>query len=152
MTSSADGALHPASTSSGEINARDLRSPTVVSQPLHFQAQPLNLPSPDSTLSWVQTLTANKAVFPTEQGRGCEWCYLFHKVLPADVRVIFWAVPPEFETISQRIYVQLLMLFAHIYHQHFQDLVHMEAEGHLNSFAAHYISSCIYTRIAVSCF
>lgn len=32
------------------------------------------------------------------------------------------------------------MLFAHVYHKHFEDMIHLEAEGHLNSFAAHYLS------------
>lgn len=97
----------------------------------------------------MQTLTTNKTVFPTEQGRECE-----SPPPPAPLDSVqseqpsslanglrLLTVPPEFATIAQRIYIQLLMLFAHIYYKHFPDMVHLEAEGHLNSFAAHYLSS-----------
>lgn len=49
-------------------------------------------------------------------------------------------VPPEFTAISKKMYTQLMMLFAHLYHAHFVDLLHLDMEGHLNSFCAHYLS------------
>lgn len=50
------------------------------------------------------------------------------------------AVPPEFPAISKKVYTQLMMLFAHLYHAHFVHLLHLDMEGHLNSFCAHYLS------------
>jgi MOB kinase activator 1 len=38
------------------------------------------------------------------------------------------------------VYRLLLHVFAHIYHAHFQTVLHLKSEGHLNSLFAHFLS------------
>lgn len=35
---------------------------------------------------------------------------------------------------------QLLRVFAHIYHHHYEMVLHLEAEAHLNTLFAHFVS------------
>jgi len=72
----------------------------------------------DYVMSWVQQ-TIDGRDFPTKLG--------------ADFQ-------PNFPTVTKQIYRQLLRVFAHIYHAHFQHLLHLSAEGHFNSLFAHFLA------------
>jgi MOB kinase activator 1 len=48
--------------------------------------------------------------------------------------------PPNFISIIRRIFGQLFRLFAHIYHHHYDKILSLHEEPHLNSLFAHFIS------------
>ncbi|KAL6941926.1 Maintenance of ploidy protein mob2 [Hanseniaspora vineae] len=75
----------------------------------------------DLALSWISNKVSDKNLFPTQGGAT------FPGNFPRDV---------------QRIMIQLFRIFAHIYHHHFDKIVHLSLEAHWNSFFAHFISFC----------
>ncbi|KAK9456070.1 Mob1/phocein [Dipodascopsis uninucleata] len=73
----------------------------------------------DYVLTWINNKLNDQALFPTKAG------------------VPF---PPQFPSILQNIFKQMFRIFAHIYHNHFDLIVHLSLEAHWNSFFAHFIS------------
>ncbi|KAI5476291.1 Mob1/phocein family protein, partial [Pseudohyphozyma bogoriensis] len=82
----------------------------------------VKLPAPqyiDYVLTWVEGLIKDEAVFPTKAGREFS---------------------PNFPSVARHIYTQLLRIFAHLYHAHYQIFLHLSSEGHLNSLFAHFLT------------
>lgn len=73
----------------------------------------------DYVLTWISQKFDDQTIFPTKQG------------------VPF---PPHFQGVLKNIVRQMFRVFAHIYHNHFDKLVHLSLEAHWNSFFAHFIS------------
>ncbi|KAK9373877.1 Mob1/phocein [Lipomyces chichibuensis] len=73
----------------------------------------------DLVLTWTNNKLNDQSIFPTKAG------------------VPF---PPSFPVTLQNIFKQLFRIFAHIYYNHFDAIVHMNLEAHWNSFFAHFIS------------
>ncbi|KAJ9121076.1 hypothetical protein QFC24_005057 [Naganishia onofrii] len=73
----------------------------------------------DYVMSWVQRLLEDESVFPTKSGRDFQ---------------------PSFPSTAKHIYKQLFRIFAHIYHAHFSEILHLSLEAHFNSLFAHYIA------------
>jgi MOB kinase activator 1 len=48
--------------------------------------------------------------------------------------------PSNFPSQIKLVYRLLLHVFAHIYHAHFQVVLHLKSEGHLNSLFAHFLA------------
>lgn len=48
--------------------------------------------------------------------------------------------PPSFPSTVKHMYRQLLRVFAHIYHAHFNQLLHLRSEPHFNSLFAHFLA------------
>ncbi|KAL3240123.1 Mob2p [Nakaseomyces bracarensis] len=73
----------------------------------------------DLALTWINNKVNDKTLFPTKNG-----------------------VPfsPNFFKDVQRIMDQMFRIFGHIYHHHFDKIVHLSLEAHWNSFFAHFIS------------
>lgn len=46
----------------------------------------------------------------------------------------------SFPATVKHIYRQLLRVFAHIYHAHFAEILHLRAEPHFNSLLAHFLA------------
>ena len=44
-----------------------------------------------------------------------------------------------FPTTARHLYTQFLRIFAHLYHAHFHQMLHLSLEGHLNSLFAHFL-------------
>lgn len=44
-----------------------------------------------------------------------------------------------FPLTARHLYTQFLRIFAHLYHAHFSQIVHLSLEGHLNSLFAHFL-------------
>ncbi|GAA98374.1 hypothetical protein E5Q_05060 [Mixia osmundae IAM 14324] len=81
----------------------------------------LKVPAPEYTdyvLTWTEKLIGDESVFPTKAGREFS---------------------PNFPTTARHVYTQLLRIFAHIYHAHFHQILHLSLEAHLNSFFAHFL-------------
>ncbi|KIM31063.1 hypothetical protein M408DRAFT_327956 [Serendipita vermifera MAFF 305830] len=73
----------------------------------------------DFVFTWIQNLLEDQSIFPTKAG------------LP---------FPPGFPATCKHMYRQLLRVFAHIYQAHFEDMLNLRIEPHLNSLFAHYLS------------
>lgn len=73
----------------------------------------------DYTLSWISQKFDDQTLFPTQQG------------------VPF---PAHFMGVTKNIYRQMFRIFAHIYHNHFDKIIHLSLEAHWNSFFAHFVS------------
>ena len=73
----------------------------------------------DLALTWINNKVNDKNLFPTSSG------------------VSF---PQAFQRDIQRIMIQMFRIFAHIYHHHFDKIIHLSLEAHWNSFFAHFIS------------
>uniref|UniRef100_A0A060T9S7 ARAD1B01826p n=1 Tax=Blastobotrys adeninivorans TaxID=409370 RepID=A0A060T9S7_BLAAD len=73
----------------------------------------------ETAMSWMSQKFDDQTLFPTQQG------------------VPF---PPHFTTVLKHMYRQMFRIFAHIYHNHFDKIVHLSLEAHWNSFFAHFIS------------
>lgn len=74
----------------------------------------------DLALTWINNKVSDTNLFPTQNNLS---------------------FPPErFLKDVQRIMVQMFRIFAHIYHHHFDKIVHLSLEAHWNSFFAHFIS------------
>lgn len=69
--------------------------------------------------SSIQNMLNDESLFPTKAGRD---------------------FPPEFPQLIRRIFGQLFRLFAHIYHHHYDKILALHEEPHLNSLFAHFIS------------
>jgi MOB kinase activator 1 len=48
--------------------------------------------------------------------------------------------PPSFPATVKHIYRQLLRVFAHIYHSHYNQILHLRSEPHFNSLFAHFLA------------
>ncbi|GAA5862686.1 hypothetical protein JCM8547_003512 [Rhodosporidiobolus lusitaniae] len=82
----------------------------------------VKLPAPqyiDYVLTWVEGLIKDEAVFPTKAGREFS---------------------PNFPSVARHIYTQLLRIFAHLYHAHYEIYLHLSMEGHLNSLFANFLT------------
>lgn len=73
----------------------------------------------DYVLTWTSNKLNDQTLFPTKAG------------------VPF---PPHFPMTLQNIFKQMFRIFAHIYYNHFETVVHLSLEAHWNSFFAHFIS------------
>ncbi|EKM79245.1 hypothetical protein AGABI1DRAFT_113828 [Agaricus bisporus var. burnettii JB137-S8] len=73
----------------------------------------------DTVMSSIQIMIDDENVFPTNNNHE------FQRTFPG---------------ISRHIYRQLLRIFAHIYHAHFHQILHLRAEPHFNSLFAHFLA------------
>ncbi|CEP09783.1 hypothetical protein [Parasitella parasitica] len=73
----------------------------------------------DYMASSIQNMMGDETLFPTKAGRD---------------------FPREFPQLIRRIFGQLFRLFAHIYHHHYDKILCLYEEPHLNSLFAHFIS------------
>lgn len=80
------------------------------------------LPAPtyiDYVMTWIQNLVEDENFFPTKSGKD---------------------FPQGFPTMIQHVYRQLLRVFAHIYHAHYPQILHLRSEPHFNSLFAHFLA------------
>ncbi|KAG6828166.1 hypothetical protein H0H92_008934 [Tricholoma furcatifolium] len=82
----------------------------------------VHLPAPtyiDYVMTWIQNLLDDDKTFPTKAGQE---------------------FPPHFPSTIKHVYRQLLRVFAHIYHAHYHQLLHLRSEPHFNSLFAHFLA------------
>ncbi|KAJ8323915.1 hypothetical protein BDV3_002159 [Batrachochytrium dendrobatidis] len=72
----------------------------------------------DYAMAWIQSVLNDESVFPTK----------------ADVEF-----PKDFRATVRLIFKQLFRVMAHIYHAHYDTILHLSSEAHLNTLLAHYI-------------
>jgi MOB kinase activator 1 len=73
----------------------------------------------DFVMSWLQKLMEDENVFPTKSGRD---------------------FPSSFAYTAKHIYKHLFRIFAHLYHAHFEQVLHLSVEAHFNSLFAHFLA------------
>ncbi|PPQ80987.1 hypothetical protein CVT26_003497 [Gymnopilus dilepis] len=96
--------------------------PTLSYTWMNQERKQMHLPAPtyiDYVMAWIQTLLDDEKVFPTKSGHD---------------------FPQNFPATVKHIYRQLLRVFAHIYHAHFHQILHLRSEPHFNSLFAHFLS------------
>jgi len=82
----------------------------------------VQLPAPtyiDYVMTWVQNLLDDENTFPTKSGQD---------------------FPASFPSTIKHVYRQLLRVFAHIYHSHYPQILHLRSEPHFNSLFAHFLA------------
>jgi len=82
----------------------------------------VHLPAPtyiDYVMTWVQNLLEDDNTFPTKAGHE---------------------FPQNFPSTAKHVYRQLLRVFAHIYHAHYEHILHLRSEPHFNSLFAHFLA------------
>jgi len=82
----------------------------------------VQLPAPtyiDYVMTWVQNLLDDDNTFPTKSGQD---------------------FPASFPSTIKHVYRQLLRVFAHIYHAHYPQILHLRSEPHFNSLFAHFLA------------
>lgn len=70
-------------------------------------------------MTWIQNLLDDEATFPTKSGRDFS---------------------QSFPSTAKHVYRQLLRVFAHIYHSHYTQILHLRSEPHFNSLFAHFLA------------
>ncbi|KIM43018.1 hypothetical protein M413DRAFT_393900 [Hebeloma cylindrosporum] len=88
----------------------------------HQSGKQEKLPAPtyiDYVMTSIQNLIDDENIFPTKSNQT------FHPSFPATVRTV---------------YRQLLRVFAHIYHAHYPQILHLRSEPHFNSLFAHFLA------------
>lgn len=75
-------------------------------------------------------------MFPTKSGM----CWLRLAETSTHLPDVGRDFQPSFPSTAKHIYKQLFRIFAHIYHAHFSEILHLSLEAHFNSLFAHYIA------------
>lgn len=74
--------------------------------------------------------------------KGCmSWCLFRKKNLVRNFCFLYSGVPfpKNFLSIAKTILKRLFRVYAHIYHQHFKEVVQLSEEAHLNTSFKHFI-------------
>ncbi|OAO98635.1 hypothetical protein AXX17_AT4G22450 [Arabidopsis thaliana] len=69
-------------------------------------------------MDWIETQLDDETIFPQKLGA---------------------AFPPNFKEVVKTIFKRLFRVYAHIYHSHFQKIVSLKEEAHLNTCFKHFI-------------
>jgi MOB kinase activator 1 len=83
--------------------------------------KPIKVSAPeyvDLLMSWVETQLNDEHIFPLQLGTP---------------------FPKNFQSVVKKIFTRLFRVYAHIYHSHFQKIVGLGAEAHLNTCFKHFI-------------
>jgi len=122
---------------------------------LDANRQPTRLPAPtyiEYVMTWIQNRLNDEAVFPTKAQPTTTATLVTPSAHSANSGTSpagspqpgNWigkdgGFPPSFFQTCKAIYKQMFRVFAHIYHTHFDKIVHLSLEAHWNSFFAHFI-------------
>jgi MOB kinase activator 1 len=89
---------------------------------INVERRSVQLPAPtyiDYVMTWVQDRLDDPTVFPIKSQAP---------------------FPPNFAQTIKHVYRQLLRVFAHIYHAHYKEILHLRSEPHFNSLFAHFLA------------
>lgn len=108
---------------------------------INHERKSVHLPAPtyiDYVMTWIQNLLNDEATFPTKAGNCTLSVSLVRRhLLNMNIGHDF---PQSFPSTVKHVYRQLLRVFAHIYHSHFHQILHLRSEPHFNSLFAHFLS------------
>ncbi|KAL6256404.1 hypothetical protein P5V15_012517 [Pogonomyrmex californicus] len=114
----------------------------------HTVKKPIKCSAPkyiDYLMTWVQDQLDDETLFPSKIGdyiffmtSRCHFVVILNrKIIPT-----FFAgvpFPKNFLSIAKTILKRLFRVYAHIYHQHFSEVVQLGEEAHLNTSFKHFI-------------
>ena len=109
---------------------------------INHERKSVHLPAPtyiDYVMTWIQNLLNDEATFPTKAGNFILSMLVIGKHLLI-TKEIGHDFPQSFPSTVKHVYRQLLRVFAHIYHSHFHQILHLRSEPHFNSLFAHFLS------------
>lgn len=95
-------------------------------------------------MTWVQDQLDDETLFPSKIG-GCSCVaqdgpsWLSHALIPARPCVPGVPFPKNFMSVAKTILKRLFRVYAHIYHQHFDSVIRLQEEAHLNTSFKHFI-------------
>ncbi|NWW56253.1 MOB1A kinase, partial [Ifrita kowaldi] len=98
----------------------------------------------DYLMTWVQDQLDDETLFPSKIG-GCSCLtqggpsWLSHALIPASPRIPGVPFPKNFMSVAKTILKRLFRVYAHIYHQHFDSVMRLQEEAHLNTSFKHFI-------------
>ncbi|NXQ32766.1 MOB1A kinase, partial [Alaudala cheleensis] len=98
----------------------------------------------DYLMTWVQDQLDDETLFPSKIG-GCScvpWdgpSWLSHALIPACPCLPGVPFPKNFMSVAKTILKRLFRVYAHIYHQHFDSVMRLQEEAHLNTSFKHFI-------------
>jgi len=123
---------------------------------LDSHKRPTTLPAPNYisfVFNWIQDKTNDENIFPTKTkptttamlNTPSAGALTSSPGTPGAQQPGDWigkegGFPPEFYERCRGIYKQMFRVFAHIYHTHFDKIVHLSLEAHWNSFFAHFVA------------
>lgn len=94
----------------------------------------------DYLMDWIETQLDDESIFPQKFGKFFVVHYIWIKVY------IFMneygtgvAFPCNFEDVVKTMFKRLFRVYAHIYHSHFQKIVALKEEAHLNTCFKHFV-------------
>ncbi|KAI5851989.1 Mob1/phocein [Tricharina praecox] len=122
---------------------------------LDANKKPMRLPAPtyiEYVLQWISNRINDETLFPTKaSGTTTATAATPSAMMPGASRSLTgnqsgenWVgkeggFPQVFEQTCKGIYKQMFRVFAHIYHTHFDKILHMSLEAHFNSLFVHFI-------------
>lgn len=91
----------------------------------------------DTVMSSIQIMLDDESIFPTNNSK---YSSLPTRSIDSTRPKLDHEFQRTFPGVSRHIYRQLLRVFAHIYHAHFHQILHLRAEPHFNSLFAHFLA------------
>ncbi|NXU15216.1 MOB1A kinase, partial [Pardalotus punctatus] len=98
----------------------------------------------DYLMTWVQDQLDDETLFPSKIGRcsrvtqdGTSWQN--HILIHAPRCIPGVPFPKNFMSVAKTILKRLFRVYAHIYHQHFDSVMRLQEEAHLNTSFKHFI-------------
>jgi MOB kinase activator 1 len=101
----------------------------------------LTLPAPtyiDYVMTSIQNLIDDENVFPSKSSTFPVTSA--QVLLPNINNFADQSFHPSFPATIRTVYRQLLRVFAHVYHAHYQQILHLRSEPHFNSLFAHFLA------------
>ena len=114
----------------------------------HTVKKPIKCSAPkyiDYLMTWVQDQKNDETLFPSKIGKyyvNCYWSIILKSNSLWRVFALFYSgvpFPKNFLSIAKTILKRLFRVYAHIYHQHFSEVVQLGEEAHLNTSFKHFI-------------
>jgi MOB kinase activator 1 len=90
-------------------------------------------------MTWVQNLLDDENTFPTKSGMLII-TPSYYGSMGSHSRILGQDFPASFPSTIKHVYRQLLRVFAHIYHAHYPQILHLRSEPHFNSLFAHFLA------------
>lgn len=97
-------------------------------------------------MDWIEGQLDNESIFPQRLGNICcqirilsQFFSSFSYNLWSAKTFVGAPFPPNFKDVVKTIFKRLFRVYAHIYHSHFQKIVSLKEEAHLNTCFKHFI-------------
>jgi MOB kinase activator 1 len=98
-------------------------------------------------MDWIEAQLDDELIFPQKLGQWNFFIGYFHitilrckGIFVFNSNVLTGApFPPNFQDVVKTIFKRLFRVYAHIYHSHFQKIVSLKEEAHLNTCFKHFV-------------